>query len=348
MTTQFKLEYLQILPEFDGQRALLPEFIKISETLISTFYNSANPTDFTNILLVKAIKNKVKGEAATQIASYEVSNWTELKTALLATYADKRDLPTLTMELCNSRQGRLKPLEFFATIQENLNLQVAYIRTHSKESSVLIEFAQKLALRVFLKNLNNPLGDYLATRNPESLNAALHILTNDFNVADRVQPRDFGLRPTTQTYQTQFKPPPYTPPMNGGNTIKSKQHTHQFNRPQTNNNATRQEYRSGRPQFQNPQFRNFKKPYVPSSGVSGPTPMSISSNNTPNLNYKVRRYGTGEEINHLEDSPHVCDDEYPYLEEDDNPASMLPNAAYSADDPEADFLCVAASEKLTI
>jgi hypothetical protein len=149
---QFKLEYLQILPEeFTGQRALLPEFIKISETLISNFYNASNPSDFTNILLVKAIKNKVKSEAATQIASYEVNTWAESKTALLATYADKRDLPTLTMELCNSRRGKLKPLEFFSLRQENLNLQVAYIITHHKDGATLIDFAQKLALGVWLK-----------------------------------------------------------------------------------------------------------------------------------------------------------------------------------------------------
>ena len=339
--TQFKLEYLQILPEFNGQRALLPEFIKISETLISTFYNTANVADFTNILLVKAIRNKVKGEAASQIASYEINTWAELKTALLATYADKRDLPTLTMELCNSRQGRLKPLEFYATVQENLNLQVSYIRTHNKESSVLIEFAQKLALRVFLKNLNNPLGDYLATRNPDSLNEALHILTNDFNITDRIHQNN---RPSQPYQTTQFKPPPYTPPINGNNKINPKQYSHQNNRPQTYN-APRPEYRSGRPQFQTPQFRNAKRPYVPSSGVSGPTPMSISSNNTPNLNYKIGKYGRmGEEINYMEDNPDdACNDEYPYLEEDTNPTSMQPDAEYATDNMNADFLCVPAS-----
>lgn len=344
----FKLEYLQILPEFDGQRALLPEFIKISETLISTFYNSANPSDFTNILLVKAIKNKVKGEAATQIASFEINTWSELKTALLATYADKRDLPTLTIELCNSRQGKLKPLEFFAQVQENLNLQVAYIKTHNKECSVLIDFAQNLALRVFLKNLNNPLGDYLATRNPDSLNAALHILTNDFNITDRVQQaRDYG-----PSQVTHFKPPPYTPSVYDNNRARPI-YSPPNNRPNNNtfNQNSKQEYRAGRPLFQNQQIRNVKRPYVPSSRVSGPTPMSISSNSSPNLNYKVRRYGTGEEMNHIEDIPpdDANDEAFPYQEEDVDPSATQPDAEY-AENYKADFLSIPASElgRLTI
>jgi hypothetical protein len=65
---QFKLEYLQILPEeFTGQRALLPECIKISVTLITNFYNASNLSDFTNILLVKAIKNRNKQTRSQKI-----------------------------------------------------------------------------------------------------------------------------------------------------------------------------------------------------------------------------------------------------------------------------------------
>ncbi|KAL1124528.1 hypothetical protein AAG570_001154 [Ranatra chinensis] len=84
-----------------------------------------------------------------------------------------------------TRQNKLKPLEFHRKIQENLNLQVQYIRTHSsiEDRKTLLEQSQCLALRVFLKYLNRPLGDYISTRKPESLDVALHILTNDFNVA---------------------------------------------------------------------------------------------------------------------------------------------------------------------
>ncbi|KAL1123018.1 hypothetical protein AAG570_002106 [Ranatra chinensis] len=62
---------------------------------------------------------------------------------------------------------------------------VVMTRTHSsiEDRKTLLEQSQCLALRVFLKYLNRPLGDYISTRKPESLDVALHILTNDFNVA---------------------------------------------------------------------------------------------------------------------------------------------------------------------
>ena len=183
---EFKLEYLQIVPDFTGNQAILSEFIASAEQLINQFYIRNPENDFRNIYLLKSIKNKIKGDAANQIASYNVTTWNELKTALLATYSDKRDLQTLQIELCNMRQNSLKPLEFYTKIQKNLNLQSAYIQTHHADNSaILIEMAQKLALRSFLKHLNNPLGDYLSTRKPDSLNEALNILTNDFNLNDR-------------------------------------------------------------------------------------------------------------------------------------------------------------------
>jgi hypothetical protein len=289
--SQFKLEYVQILPEFDGQRSLLPEFIKTAETLIKHFYDHKDPNDFSNILLIKAIKNKVKGEAATHIASYEISNWADLKTALLATYADKRDLPTLNMELCELKQGKLKPLEFFSRVQDNLNLQVAYIKTHhGTDSAILINYSQKLALRVFLKNLNSPLGDYISTRNPDTLNTALHILTNDFNITDRLNtPQENKFRPPIQRFsrpfpQTQQSTPNYfsepfprtqqPTPNYSPNFVPKPPPNFTFNQ-----NVPRQTDRPNVP----------KRPYVPSTirTNQGQTPMSISTRDT--IPYKFPR-----------------------------------------------------------
>lgn len=180
----FKTEYLSIIPEFDGNPNLLNEFITSSELLISHFYDAENAGSFQNILLVKSVKNKIIGEAANNIASYSISSWQDLKEALLASYEDKRDHYSLILELCAMKQNNLKPLDFLNKIQNNLNLQTSYVKLHfaEDESNILIAHSQKLALRVLLKNLNNPLGDYLSTRNPSSLNEALNILTNDFNI----------------------------------------------------------------------------------------------------------------------------------------------------------------------
>lgn len=184
---QFKLKYMQILPEFNGNQSLLNEFISTSKQLINKFYSAQDANHFQNLLL-KSIKNKIKGEAADHTSSYQIKSWNDLKRALLATYADKRDLHTLTIELCNLRQvSNLIPLEFFTRVQENLNLQISYISTQVIEAArdVLIQNCNCLALRVFLKHLNNPLGHYLSTRQPSTLSEVLKILTNHFNVNDK-------------------------------------------------------------------------------------------------------------------------------------------------------------------
>jgi hypothetical protein len=117
----FQKEYLQIIPEFRGQKGLLSEFITTSEQLITEFYNYDNPADFRNTFLIKSIKNKILGEAAEAISSYNITSWSDLKSALFATYEDKRDLQTLIIELCGLRQGKMKPIEFYGKVQENLN-----------------------------------------------------------------------------------------------------------------------------------------------------------------------------------------------------------------------------------
>jgi len=158
----FKLEYMQVLPDFTGDQATLAEFISISEHLITNFFDHDNPANFQNYILLRGIKSKVKGEAASAIASFEFTGWDALKQALLATYADKRDLETLTIELCNLRQGKMKPLEFYKKVQENLNLKISYIKTHyNSDSAALIAESHRLALRVFVKQLNNPLSEHL-------------------------------------------------------------------------------------------------------------------------------------------------------------------------------------------
>lgn len=188
LAPNFKVEYLQMIPEFTGNQALLTEFITNSEDLIAQFYVPQDPDCFSNKFLLKSIKTKIKGDAAKNISSYSVLTWDDLKNALLASYSDKRDLQTLKIEMCNMKQGNLKPLEFYSNIQNSMNLQISFINIHFQEPSktVLTDDSQKLALRVFLKHLNNPLGDYLSTRKPNSLSEALHILTNDFNITEKI------------------------------------------------------------------------------------------------------------------------------------------------------------------
>jgi len=285
----FKMEYMKVLPEFTGEQSSLADFIGICESLISKFYDPLRPDDFNNFLLVTSIKNKIKGDAAKALSSYTFTTWLSLKEALLATYADKRDLETLTIELCNLRQNKLRPLEFFSKVQENLNYQISFIRNKIDESkkNVLVEQSQKLALRIFLKHLNNPLGEYLSTRKPSTLNEAMYILTNDYNINTGQDENVNRARPL----------------------VKYSQHSPSRPNPQHFPNKT------------NPQHFQFRQP-LPKTSLNPhpneqtprqykPTPMSIvTSNVKPNtyLHRSFDRGGRSEALPRVEEMHFISDD----------------------------------------
>lgn len=266
----FKTEYLQMVPEFTGDQNNLNDFIKNCEEIITQFYQP-NVDNFQNKYILNCLKNKIQGKAKNDISTYTVENWATLRAALLATYADKRDLQTLTIELCQLYQNKLTPIEFFNKIQSNLNLQIAYCNTYFNNAKAThsIENALAIGLRIFLKNLNQPLGDYVTTRNPNSLQEALNILVNDFQINDKI-------RTTT----------------NSSHVINNKPQTHfskqQFNKIVPSNMAPR----NVNPiQFQRPNNVDVFKPKPNYQHQNKPTPMSISTHNTvPQSRYFKQPY----------------------------------------------------------
>ncbi|XP_072380658.1 uncharacterized protein [Diabrotica undecimpunctata] len=128
---QLKKEYLDMIPEFHGDVALLPRFIDICQKLVNKFYNITDPTDFQNEYLTSSILAKIKGDAAINISSCTIRTWENLKDALLNTYADKRDVYTLSIEITHLKQGNESPFEFLQKIQHLLNFQISLLQTGS-------------------------------------------------------------------------------------------------------------------------------------------------------------------------------------------------------------------------
>lgn len=56
-TQQFRLEYLQNIRVFIGNRSVLTEFITTSGMLINQSYDVNNVNDFQNVLFFKSIKS---------------------------------------------------------------------------------------------------------------------------------------------------------------------------------------------------------------------------------------------------------------------------------------------------
>ncbi|KAI5707738.1 myb-like protein P [Diaphorina citri] len=180
---ELKSEYLKMVPEFSGEPELLPRFLSICEKLVMKFYNVTNLNDFQNDYLMDSIIAKIKGDAQRNISSCVISSWNDLKNALINTYADKRDVHTLVIEMCALKQTSESAFEFFNKIQKMINLQTSYVVNHNTPGAEYIKkFILDLGLRTFLRGLKEPLGSLMRTKNPKDLNDALNILTNDFQI----------------------------------------------------------------------------------------------------------------------------------------------------------------------
>lgn len=313
-----KQEYLSMIPEFHGETELLPRFIQICQKLVTKFYNANNADDFQNEYLMSSILAKIKGEAAINISSCVIGKWADLQTALLNAYADKRDVYTLNIELTNLKQGSESAFDFYNRIQHILNLAISYLTTHSTaaEALVLNEYSRNLALRVLLLGLRDPIGSLMRVKNPANLNAALGMLTNDFQIG------------AYQEKQSKFKYPQKLSPLNKQG-FQNKQanplqltnfaHNSQFVPQQSNyyrnvaqhSNGTQQSNRNSNV-FRPNQFKNFPKP----------TPMSVSTRNTGapqnySHNYRPNQFANNkpnyivEELFNIEDEGDPPSVEYP-------------------------------------
>lgn len=267
-TPVLKREYLDMVPEFHGDTKLLSRFIEICEKLVNKFYVTSDPGDFQNEWLMSSILAKIKGEAAVNIASCTISDWASLKKALLNTYQDKRDCFTLNIEMTELKQNNENAFEFFNRVQEILNLQVSYLtnQLEATNAKVLIAYFQTYAVRILLRGLKDPLGHLLRTKNPQDLNSALNMLTNEFQLESKQRHQNFNIK------QKQL-------PINQNINNRSpfvKNNPQLIYRPLPSNNFNKP------PQIQNQFVRqNVFKPntnhnFTPKQPT--PTPMSISTN----------------------------------------------------------------------
>lgn len=88
---ELKSHHLEMVPEFRGEPEILQRYIENSERLIREF-GTEDVDCFQNEFLSNSLIAKIRGDAARVIFSHSLESWEDVKTALLATYGDKRDL----------------------------------------------------------------------------------------------------------------------------------------------------------------------------------------------------------------------------------------------------------------
>lgn len=173
-STNFSLDLIKSLPEFDGNPASYPAW-RSAASFAMEYYpeNSEKSYVATGIL-----RNKVTGSANTTISSYNtVLNFKAILARLDQTYADKRPLHVLENELSILRQDNLTIGDFYDQVDKQLTLIInkQMMSFHGQDALVatLIERARENALRVFISGLRRPLCDILFSAKPSDLPTAL-------------------------------------------------------------------------------------------------------------------------------------------------------------------------------
>lgn len=325
---ELKKEYLDMIPEFNGEKELLPRFIEVCGKLVSKFYNTTDITDFQNEYLMSSILAKIKGKAALNISSCEIKNFAQLKTALLNAYGDKRDCFSLTIEITELKQNiNESPFEFYNKIQTILNLQISYIKTHIsvEEVPILTGFFKTYALKILLRGLREPLGSLMRTKDPADLNDALGMLTNDFQVDITMPKPKFNNYNNIQNKnRNNFRP--ITFPQNSTSNFKPNVNSFypRYNLRQPydqyfNNGPSTSQQNFSYSRFPNPKFYNQPS----TSQQYTPTPMSIGSSRLPypstvnrgnfnNKNFKTDRSNVIiEEVHNIEENSRENKNEIP-------------------------------------
>lgn len=289
---EFKKKHADMIPIFDGKPEKLRPFLDTCQKIADRFTDVEDEDNFQNEEVLRTILSKIQGPASDMISNLTITDFDEIKKALLETYSDKRDIYTLNHELTALRHREQEnPFEFLSRVKDKLNIIVAYLRNHEPAlitQNILVVHYQNLALRTLLLYLREPLGSQLRTRQPKSLGEAQSIMTNDFQILS-YQKSNFNKqtgKPNQGTYNSGQKTfqnfNKNVKPNQGNASFKTNQNS-QY-KPNPNNSS--QQFRSNPNQTYKPNSYSQTGPnQKPPSGLQPikSVPMSWQTTN-PNFN----------------------------------------------------------------
>lgn len=183
---RFRKEYLNMVPEYNGEPELLSRFINACERLIVKFHNTDDPDCFENVYLLDSLLSKIRGPASVIVFSNPTETWGEVRDSLLNNFGDRRDSATLTQELCAMKQKSGEDgYKFYERLNNKLQTTLSKLRSETddaEERAYNTNYIRKLGLRCLLKGFEEPLGSFMRTKNPTNMAEAARILINDYSL----------------------------------------------------------------------------------------------------------------------------------------------------------------------
>lgn len=278
---------LTVIPDYDGNANQLHRFITTCETVLTQYFDVAQPNNFNNQVLLHSILNKMKGKAEEVVTINGVSSWNEIKQVLIKNFADQRDENCLNRDLINMRQENETAQEFYNRCMHMLSTIINYVNLHEQDENKKIckrDFFSTQTLKAFLSGLKDPLGVTIRTMRPEDMPTALQYIKEEENIhylqkrqgpqnnfqrpldLNKFAPHNLPPRPVAfpnlnrPMYSQRQNPSPfqnnYRPNYPNSNLYRNNQ----WNRPQYPYNPSRQ--------FSGPQSNNRPGPSKPMSGFS--------------------------------------------------------------------------------
>lgn len=185
----FKLpDPIKNMSDFTGNKkelaAWLEELDELYEMYLVKGENDAPDTIPSHYM--RAIKNKIKGEARTILcANGNPSSVPGIRRVLLENYGDQRDLATNLSQLFHMKRGDRNNHKFYADVKELSSKLKMNLTLNPVETNHLIEI---LIITKYLDNIGEPLASIIRQSKPESLEEAYQAVCINQNAEARNRP----------------------------------------------------------------------------------------------------------------------------------------------------------------
>lgn len=204
MGDAFRLpDSFKFLSEFSGNKKELSAWLEEVDELFSTFkVKNENGVDALCSTHVRAIKNKIKGEARTLLCANGNPQTIEgIKKVLLEHYGDEKDFTTNLSTLFHVRKGDKSHTCFYNEVKEMNTKLKANLQSNPLSGHEIVNI---LTIAKYLDNIREPLGSIIRNSKPKTLEDAHQAVLLNINAESRIS------KPKTLAQSVQRQPPRYT------------------------------------------------------------------------------------------------------------------------------------------
>lgn len=161
------------IPPYSGSRTELSKFITQVEDILKILKPTFTDPSY-QVILLRAIRNKIIGEANKALEMYNTTNeWESIKSSLISHFADKRDENSLIRDLHAITQRNDSVEIYFTRILEICNTLKTWANLNTPNEAIQkAKWYDSMCLSVFTANLKDSLGIMVRAMQPPDLPTA--------------------------------------------------------------------------------------------------------------------------------------------------------------------------------